>query len=488
MKNIPEGLIEFKTFEKRIFTTMCRAGCELIGEYLREWDRQILTQRDAKEYRIVNFGTTTIKTLMGEVPYTRRYYKKRSGGYVFLLDKAIGVTANYGLVSENLAEQIVAECAEKSFHKAAVSISELTGQTISAMGAWDVFQRFGKLLGKQEERLKELDDQGVDGQLGKIGSPVLFSEFDDVWLSMQKETRRRQCESGNPKGKKAGKKPIHMGTAYTGWSLGECGRYRTEDKIAYASFGDPKEFNATFEVFLRHRYDMDGVQRRVTNGDGANWIKTAADNNEAVLQLDPYHRSQAIIKAISSKTDRKAVFEAIRDRNAEKALNTVNDLITKAEDDSSLDKLRKLFSYFHQNKDNLLTWRERGIELPPPPEGIYYRNLGLQESSNCNLVTHRMKHRKGSWTPTGGNHMAKILCLRNTIGLDTMLGWLPEPVAAETSAETLSAAKTPLYDGKGNDGEWLHAEMPYEQAFKTNGREAIRRLLSQRSLFNLAYL
>jgi hypothetical protein len=105
-----------------------------------------------------------------------------------------------------------------------------------------------------------------------------------------------------------------------------------------------------------------------------------------------------------------------------------------------------------------------------------------------------MKHRKGSWSQTGGNHMAKILCLRATIGLDTILGWRPGLETAVTGKsasgawEPLSAAKTPVYDGKGNNGEWLHADMPFEQAFRTSGREAIRGLLRQKRLFDLSLI
>jgi hypothetical protein len=133
-------------------------------------------------------------------------------------------------------------------------------------------------------------------------------------------------------------------------------------------------------------------------------------------------------------------------------------LISQAKDDRSREKLGKLFRYFFENKAYLLTWQERGIELPAPPVGIIYRNMGVQEASNRNLLTHRLKHRKGSWSIRGANHMAKILCFRHTIGLDAILGSLPEPQAAEDLGEPLSAAKAPQHDGKGYGGEWLSDE------------------------------
>ena len=486
MKKIAEGIQDFKELERIIFNTMCEVGRELLEECLKICDQQVLAFRDTKKYRFINFSTTTIKTLMGEVTYTRRRYKKQGGGYTFLLDKAIGVTNGYGLVSENLADQIIIESTDKSFRKAAKSISSLTGQGISAMGAWGVLQRFGEKLEAQKERLGELDREGTVGQLGNLSSRVLFGELDDVWIPMQKEKRR---EKGSPKkadGKRAGKKPIHVGTAYTGWEEAEDGKFRTLDKFAYAGFGASDKFTSDFEMLLRHRFDMDGVERRVTNGDGASWIKSAVEESDAVLQLDPFHRSRAVMRAVADKNDQRALFDALNEKDVDKAITIITGLTNNATDESSREKLQKLYGYFYSNKDSLLTWQERGLKLPEPPEGVVYRNLGVQESSNCDLITQRMKHRKGSWSAVGGEHMAKTLCFLNTIGVDTMLGMLPEPVGT-TIPGTLSAAKAPINDGKGYDAAWLHADMPFEDMFKTNGREAVRGLLRLKPLSSLSF-
>jgi hypothetical protein len=482
MKNIPEEVLDFKSLEKTVFSTVCQFGQKMIMECLRIWDLQIMALRDIDEYRAVNSGTTTIKTLMGEIIYTRRRYKKKSGGYVFLLDEALGIEKGCGLISENLAEQIIALCADKSFRKASESINSFTGQKISAMGTWNVLQQFGGKLDKQEERMGELYRSGTVGQLGNIACQVLFSELDDVWLSMQKEKRLKKGGSAGTRRRKIGKRPMHIGTAYSGWNQAKDGKYRLLDKFAYARFGTSSEFASDFEMLLCHRFDMDGVKQWILNGDGANWIKTVADNNDAILQLDPFHRSRAVMRAVADKDDRKMLFGAIKDKDVRKSLAVIAELTAKETDEQSRKKLVELFEYFHNNKDSLLTWKERGIELPKPSEGVFYRSLGTQESSNCDLITQRMKHRKGSWSEKGANNMAKILCYRNTIGLDTVLGIIPAQPKPMTSKEPLSAAKTPLYDGKGYDGSWLYAPMPFEQTYATNGRDAIRNLVKLRLL------
>ena len=490
MTKIPEGQLDFKSFERTIFEIMCRIACALIKQYLEWMDLRIVGTRDKNEYRYHEKRETTIKTVMGEVTYSRVYYKKSSGGYVALLDEHMGIKSGYGLISENLAEQIVHECADKSFRNAKSSICNLTGQTISAMGAWNVVQQFGKAIKDQEERLIELNENGSTGHLGNISSPVIFEEYDDVHIRRQRPRRRKAgtAASGAKKiGKKLGKLPMHVGIAYTGWNKSDGGRYSTTNKIAYASFGKTSVFRRTFETLLNQRFDMDRIEQRLTNGDGESWIRTTAEENDSTLQLDPFHRSQAIVRAVSDKSDRKFLFKAIEEKDADKTLATICEMALDAPDDATQEKLTKLYGYFNSNKDSLLTWQERGIELPAPPEGVIYREMGVQESSNC-LITQRMKHRRGSWSEIGANNMARILCYSSTIGLDTILGTLPEPEPAEAWVEPLSAAQVSEYDGKGYGADWLYAPMPFEQAFTTNGREAIRNMLRLKSLSELPFM
>jgi len=500
MTNITEGHPDFKTFEKTIFKIMCRIACELIQIYLEWRDLSIMGMRDKKEYRYVDKRRTTIKTIMGEVTFERVYYKKKSGGYVFLLDESMGLDNEYGLLSENLVEQIVIESTDKSFRKVADSITSNTMQCISRMGVWNVVQRYGEAITLQESRLKELDEGGSTGHLGNVVSRVIFNEFDDVWVNFQKKYRSKRSggDTADPDNsgkwsekklkKRTGKRPIHVGTAYTGWIQEKDGRYSTVDKVAYASTGSVSVFTSMFEILLRHCFDMDGIECMVTNGDGEQWIRTEAEANDSILQLNPYHRSKAIIKAVGNKSDRQRLFDAIGEKDVDKVLDTICDLILKAQDESAFKKLVELYSYFSNNRDILLSWQERGIELPTPPEGVTYRNMGVQESSNCTLITQRMKHRRGSWSEKGGDHMAKILCYRNTIGLDTIMGALPEPPVPVAWVEPLSAAKAPQHDGKGYGADWLFANMPFEQAFKTNGREVIRDMFRLRPLSELPFV
>jgi len=491
MKTITEESLDFKTFEKTLFEIMCNIARELAHQYLLWRDESVMGLRDTNEYRLIGSRETTIKSLFGEIPYIRRYYKKKNGGYTFLLDEVMGIDGSFGLVSENLAEQIVNECADKSFRKAAETIGTLTGQHISAMGAWGVVQQYGTAVEHQESRIVQLSENGSVGHLGGHKESVVFDEYDDLWIPRQRARRRKPgtaAKGAKKIGKKLGKLPMHVGIAYTGWSQSKDGRYNTENKIAYASFGRASEFTAKFEALLAQHFDMNGVQQRVTNGDGESWIRTAAELNDSILQLDPFHRSQAVTKAIADKKDRKMVFDAIDEKDLDEVLEIICDLTMEAEEEKAQNKLVELYHYFNNNSDSFLTWQERGIDLPKPPEGVIYREMGVAESSNC-LITQRMKNRRASWSERGANNMAKILCYRGTIGLDAILGVLPEPEPInQMFAQPLSAAKVPLRDGKGYGADWLQKPMPFEGAFRTHGRDAIRGMLRMKPVSQLSFI
>ena len=136
MENLTEIAVDFKAFEQSFFKELCKQGCLFIQEMLEEKDRELMANRDTGRYRHLGKRTTVLKTIMGEVSFTRRYYRdKTDGSCAFLLDEAMGISRELGLISANLAEHIVRECIEKSYRNAAASISGLTGQSISAQGA-----------------------------------------------------------------------------------------------------------------------------------------------------------------------------------------------------------------------------------------------------------------------------------------------------------------------------------------------------------------
>ena len=148
--------------------------------------------------------------------------------------------------------------------------------------------------------------------------------------------------------------------------------------------------------------------------------------------------------------------------------------------DTGSKNARGLYKYLWNNREGLIPYRERGMELPDAPEGILYKNMGVQENQNCTVITMRMKHRRMRWSVQGANNMAKALYRKENRELIDIIerytDGLVFTMQIEEIVKTLSAAKAPKKDGKGNPYiEAITHRMPLLDAMRTASRKAFAR-------------
>ena len=140
----------------------------------------------------------------------------------------------------------------------------------------------------------------------------------------------------------------------------------------------------------------------------------------------------------------------------------------------------ELYQYLNNNRDGLLPYNKRGIAIPEPKEGILYRGMGIQETQNCTVITLRMKHRRMRWSVNGANNLAKALYQKENKELvktiDRYTDGLVFTMQMQEIIETLSAAKAPKKDGKGNPyADRFNHHMPLFEAMQTASRKAFKR-------------
>ncbi|MFT8929825.1 MAG: UPF0236 family protein, partial [Sporolactobacillus sp.] len=280
----------FKELEKRIYKYACDEACNVLKIILESLDEKLLNERDSKVYRNKGRKQTCLRTIMGNVEYSRRIYEfkledgKKATKY--LLDEYLGMDT-IGNVSINLVETILTNVTEVSFRKTAENIKTMCNQEISAQGVWNVVQTVGEKIQDLENRKIELNNKGA--LKGEKEVPVLFQEQDGVWLYLQGKDR--------PKGKNK-KKELKLAVSYTGWTLrpGSKKEYEVVDKTVCASFSNSNHFKKLTEATIAEKYNVDEIQTRILNGDGAKWIKATCEDQDIHFQLDPFHISQAIIR------------------------------------------------------------------------------------------------------------------------------------------------------------------------------------------------
>ena len=473
---VEENQVSFKTLEQKIFDYICELGRETTRSILESYDNELAEGRDKKLYRGKGKRKTTIKTIYGEVEYSRRVYRTETEdgevAYVFLLDQAMQMD-KIGLISTNLAEKIAMTVTESPYRVTAELISQTSGQRISAQGVWNMMQRLGERIDEEERHAVEQMKAGEAE--GKKEIPVLFEEMDGVWLPMQ-----------DAQHKKMKKKEMKVFTMYEGWDAEKEKEKRSKlvEKGMLAGMEDSGTFHEKREAYIRKKYDGDEIGQRIVNGDGGSWIREEYDP-EAIIQLDRYHIYQEILRKIQDKQAQKDIRRYLEQEKIEEMLEYIKIYAESVESEEEKEeegkKARELLRYLENHREELLPYDRRGIKIPEAKEGIVYKHMGVQENQNCTVITMRMKHRRMRWSEKGANNLAKALYRKENRELISTIERYTDglifTMRMKEIIETLSAAKAPKKDGKGNIYiELMNRHMPILDALQTAARKEFRRI------------
>jgi hypothetical protein len=482
--------ITFKSLEKEIYKYVCNEACRLIKEVLTHLDRRLMDERETKIYRNKGLKKTCIKTIMGDVEFSRRIYeyKTESGkkAYKFLLDEYLNMDT-IGHISSNLVEKIVDNATNISYRKTSENIEELSNQKISHTAVWNIVQKLGSKIKEREERKIYLNKKGSLNGAKEI--KVLFQEMDGIWLNIQGKDK--------PKRGKSKKKELKLGITYEGWKKrnGSKDAYIVENKVACADFGNSKKFKELCDATIAEIYNVDEIEIRILNGDGASWIKQSLEDEEVYFQLDPFHKSQAVLRAIQDKKEAHKLIKMLNEGKANESLEYVVNLMVKyTEDENKYKKLEKLYKYLFDNKIGLRPYHLRDeIKMPKASGDLKYRHLGTMEHNICDILAQRMKGRKMSWSISGANNLAKILAEKANKRIYNLIDNICNDVIPKDKLETiteiltLTAADVNRKPKKSKYYPIHQADIPFADCAITNGRKAIQDFFRQRNFSQLIY-
>ena len=332
-----------------------------------------------------------------------------------------------------------------------------------------MMQRLGERLDEEEQyAVKEMHADRTQGE--KI-IPVLFEEMDGIWLHMQDSSHKRMK-----------KQEMKVFTMYEGWDKDQQRRSTLVGKTMLAGMESSRLFHEKREALIEKKYDVDEIQQRILNGDGGSWIKETYDP-DAIFQLDRYHVYQEILRKINDRSAQREARNLFEEGKTEELLEFLlvyaDSVETTDEKDNRSRNARELYRYLNNNKAGLLPYRKQGKKIPEPREGIVYKNMGVQESQNCTVITMRMKHRRMRWSVKGASNMATVLCCKENKELCRTIEKYTDGLIFNARMneimETLSAAKTSKKDGKGNRYvELMRGHVPLIDAAATVSRKVFR--------------
>lgn len=443
---------EIQSFGKLIATAFELAmefGRKLVVRALELRDRELAETRDKGRYRSKGKRWTSIKTRLGVVEYQRTVYVDNAApegrSCVYLLDEALGIE-KVGLVTEDVCQAAATAVCETSYRGAAKLISETTGLYISAQGVWNILQSLGRRQKAQIEQHTKRAEQHAG--TGIIESKLLYEENDGIHLKLQGESRKKYGSD----------KEMKVGIAYDGatWQIGKDKKKRRtlDNKVAYASFEPASDFTRHKEGLVASRFNVEEIELRVINGDGAQWIQKHGDA-DCISVLDKFHRNKKITECVREPEFAALVRELLYAGRIEDTLTCIEAQMNSVADEQEKTLLKELYSYYANNKDALLGYYDRGVTIPPTrkPGEIHHARLGSMESNVFTLIGNRMKGRRACWSENGANNLALILCAYHTTGMESLFSAAvsaPIVTSEKPSMDTkASAGSTPETEGHG---------------------------------------
>ena len=480
--------LDFKTLEQKIYRTVCEVACDVLKDVLEVLDKMLMATRDMDKYRHKGRKKTHIHTVMGVIDYKRRIYEyyneEGKKEYVHLLDQYLK-NETVGHVSTNLAEKIVERALEEPYRKTVQAMESTTNANLSHTTARNVIQKVG---GKLKEKEQHLIDKYEHGKLnGDREVDVLFQEADGVWLSMQ----------GKDRPKKGRKKEMKVAVNYEGFEKreGQKEGYQVHNKTACAGFHKSHQFKKLWEAKVAEQYNVDEIKVRIVNGDGDSWIKPDLGQDGVHFQLDPFHISREVLRKVPDKKQARKLNKLLNEGKVDESFEYLTELLIEyTHDEDKFKKLEKLYNYLSNNREGLIPYRLRSLELPELPDGLTYRGMGTMEGNVCDMITLRMKNRKMSWSEEGANNLAKLLAARASGALYEQLDGVFDGTVSEEMLDEmieivqLSAAQANKKPTKSKIYPMHSAPMPYEGQPLTEGRKAIRNLVENRVVSDLNFL
>ena len=446
-----ENFIDFETFVSEVKEKMLDAGREIVREALENRDNEIFQSRDKKRFRGKGKRKSCVKTWFGAVEYERQVYADladpENKHYVFLLDEEINIH-EVGCVSKDMCRMVAQAVVNSSYRGAAKEISEMTGLSISPQGVWDIVQQIGK---NNREKIETYSEQTKKHEMvGAIESKIVYEENDGIWLRLQGKSREEYGAS----------REMKVGIAYDGatWKIGKGNKKRRtlDNKVAYAAFESAGDFRKNKEGLLASRFNVDEIELRVINGDGAQWIQKRP-GVKCICVLDKFHRNKKITECVRDEQAAKTIRSLIYAGKIQDMMDYIEALINSVEDPRELSGLRELQMYYQNNIDALTDPYSRGIDIPETiqPGVIHHARLGSMESNVFTLIGNRMKGRRAAWSINGANNLSAILCAYHTSGMESLFETACNLYQSEEQLDLsgLSAAKIHQREGHGYEPE-----------------------------------
>lgn len=344
----------------------------LLSAYYEKLDREILEDKAGRRKEGLSVerhgDKRTILTTLGEVEYSRTYYRTKEKEYCYPVDALAGVESRQRLAA-GVNEELVRNACAMSYGK---SVQNVTGNRVSRQTVMNkVRESYVPPTPKRELRKVSVlhidaDEDHVTLCGGKNAMVPLVSAYEGI----AKHGKRGECVN-----------VLHIG------SYGK----KTEDIWDEVLTELEKRYDLSQTVIYLH-------------GDGANWIHSGLEYlPNAVFVLDPYHKNKYLRQSVrdmgekSAKKYRELLFSALRDGDKERFAALCAEILKASA--KNAEKVEDALNYLSNHFDAI------HIRYANPEA----RNGGATEPHISHILSSRLSSRPMAWSEKTLKHLVPVL-------------------------------------------------------------------------------
>jgi hypothetical protein len=429
------GRMEIEIDEKldeSIYQGMRSAGKTLYEELLEAIDDGI---RSAVPETWENTGREKRQatTCLGTVRFKRRVFQDETGKPRKVLDEIVGFD-KYSRYSLSVLQKGCYLASELAYREAADVLGWLIGDHISHSAIGRMVRQVGQSYQSEEEAQREkVFENGKEIEPGGIPARVLYGESDGVWISLQREAKR--------------KTEVRVGILYTGKKTIGIGRKALENKVPVTKIvKNSQEWQETMLKTAYTHFDLSNTKQMMVGGDGNRWVRQSFDmlGLPTEFVLDRYHLYREARRAFGFTRQTESWIKKICQEGPEVVMPEMLQELSQASPKAA-KRMREFLQYLINNRDGLLDPDCR------PHLKTKVSNLGAIEGNVDKLVVRRLKGRGRSWRLEGAKAMLAVCRHKKTLMLNAFLPF-KMPEKSEKHKNRTKAAR--------DDGEWLQASVP----------------------------
>ena len=276
--------------EKKTKVNYQRDNCLDIAKALELLDDIFFKSQYRKNnFKVKQFRYRTIITTLGEIRFKRRQYQSKNYGqdYYYFTDEILKLDP-YQRISDEVKKEILIRVTTDSYQRVANDL-DISKTTVYSL-------------------LKSLRDKiFVNPKVKRKKIDFLYVQADECYVALQKKLS----------GRKRNKFVVEQITVHEGLEYVCKGRNKLINKTLYS-----RAHNESLDEFIKrvnlHILDSYDYKNIYLYGDGANWVKSAADGLGATYVTDLFHTYQAVNKLTRDEKERKALTKAVIENDFEK--------------------------------------------------------------------------------------------------------------------------------------------------------------------------